>query len=621
MGEWDEITQIRARPMTGSDQILLADADPAMRSWLREVVAGQFGLDEVDSGAVALDWIASGVPRLVVVGRRLTDMSGGELIERASQWLAGERDAPISTFLLADPSGEAAEVDESRIRVFYRLVPTMQALRVRDLLGQASAKLPPQPPVDRVPPPAIQAMATEIGNENDLAGAAANAQKVVAQLVGADRVRCLFCDEDTGALWAEGEESHESTASVGLAGFAVRTSAGIAVPRAAEDSLFRREVDDPTGTGRERLLVQAVTGLDGHVHAVVIAIRNEQRPPFGAAELEAIESLASAWAPYLQQLAMRIEADNIIGDKLDQGPSDMFRQEAIVSLVRRGARGDVVRVHPGWVRAAYWLVLGALGGAIAFAALAHVHQYAEGRAIVQFTGHVDVTAYEGGTIQSIEVAPGQKVTKGQIVAPMYDSALRAQLDQAEGNFEDRLVAYLELPSQQSVKEALTNAVSERNRIIGLTKERTLVAGVDGVIKDVNVRASQHVDPGKVVATILPDERPEGITVLAFLPGAERPRLHLHQPLRFSLPSYRGARLSSEVTAISGVIQAKEAKMKFPAGENVPMPDPVVVVEATLSSGTFEADNQHYDLHDGMDGIVEVQLASHSVLEIVIPGLK
>jgi membrane fusion protein (multidrug efflux system) len=621
MGEWDEITQIRARPMTGSDQILLADADPAMRSWLREAVAGQFGLDEVDSGAVALEWIASGVPRLVVVGRRLTDMSGGELIERASQWLAGERDAPISTFLLADPSGEAAEVDESRVRVFYRLVPTMQALRVRDLLGQASAKLPPQPPVDRVPPPAIQAMAQEIGNENDLAGAAAVAQKVVTQLVGADRVRCLFCDEDTGALWAEGEDSHESMASAGLAGFAVRTSAGIAVPRAAEDSLFRREVDDPAGNGRERLLVQAVTGLDGHVHAVVIAIRDDKRPAFATADLEAIEALASAWAPYLQQLAMRIEADNILGDKLDQGPSDMFRQEAIVSLVRRGARGDVVRVHPGWVRAAYWLVLGALGGAITFAALAHVHQYAEGGAIVQFTGHDDVVAYEGGTISSLDVAPGQAVAAGQVVARLYDVQLDAQLRTATTNFEDHLVAYLQSPSDQAVKDSLAAAVTARKQADELARSRTLVASRKGVVKDVFVRSGQHVEAGKTLLTILRDGEPELGLVVAFLPGAERPRLHVHQPLTLTLPGYRGARLTSQVTAISSVMPAKDAKTQWPASENLPMADPVVVVESTLSTTHFEADDQRYDLHDGMSGIGEVQLASHSVLEIVIPGLK
>lgn len=621
MGEGDEITQIRARPFGGADQILLADGDPATRSWLREAVAGQFGLDEVDNGAVALEWIASGVPRLVVVGKQLTDMSGGELLARAQPWLGGEHTAPISTFLLADSSGAAADVDESLIKIFYRLVPTMQALRVRDLLGQASSKLPPQPPVDRAPTPAVEAFAKQLGDATDLAGAATAAQAGVVQLIGADRVRVLFCDEDTGALWAEGEETHESTASQGLAGFVVRTSTGIAVPRGVDDSLYRREVDDPTGTGRERLLVQAVAGLDGHVHAVVVAIRHESRPPFTAAELDTMESLATAWAPYLQQLAMRIEADNILGDKLDQGPSDLFRQEAIVSLVRRGARGDVVRVHPGWVRAAYWLVLAALAGGISFAAIARVHQYAEGGAIVQFTGHDEVIAFEGGTISQLDVAPGQHVKRDQVLARLYNADQLGRLREVEEAFEDRLVAYLQSPGDQQVKDALAAAVTSRNGARESAKRGQIKARVDGTVKDVLVRAGQHVDASKVLMTVIRDGQSEGVGVVAFLPGADRPRLRVHQMLTLTLPGYRGARLTSEVTAISSVMPAKDAKTQWPASETLPMGDPVVVVEAKLGSTSFEADSQKYDLHDGMSGIGEVQLTSHSVLETVIPGLK
>jgi len=85
MAEWDEITQIGAK--RDADRILLADANPATRQWFREVIAGQFALDEVDAGNLALEMIAAGLPRLVVVGPMLADMTGNELLERASQWL------------------------------------------------------------------------------------------------------------------------------------------------------------------------------------------------------------------------------------------------------------------------------------------------------------------------------------------------------------------------------------------------------------------------------------------------------------------------------------------------------------------------------------------------------
>src|SRR5438477_9739376 len=108
MGEWDEITQIRARAVFGADLVLLVDGDPAVRRWFREVVGGDLDLDEVESGETALEWISSGAPRLVVVGRQLSDMTGADLLEHASPWL-GDRNGPI-TFLLADSTGASAEV-------------------------------------------------------------------------------------------------------------------------------------------------------------------------------------------------------------------------------------------------------------------------------------------------------------------------------------------------------------------------------------------------------------------------------------------------------------------------------------------------------------------------------
>ncbi|HEX8111428.1 MAG TPA: hypothetical protein VF516_27045, partial [Kofleriaceae bacterium] len=112
-------------------------------------------------------------------------------------------------------------------------------------------------------------------------------------------------------------------------------------------------------------------------------------------------------------------------------------------------------------------------------------------------------------------------------------------------------------------------------------------------------------------------------VIAFLPGGERPRLRAHQTLRVTLPGYRGVYLESEVRAISEVIGAAEARGRFLSdrlGDSVPLTGTVVVVEGRLSSPTFEADGETFQLHDGMIGQAEVQLQSRSVLESIIPGL-
>ncbi|TMQ13480.1 MAG: HlyD family efflux transporter periplasmic adaptor subunit [Deltaproteobacteria bacterium] len=594
--------------MLGADQLLLADADPDARVWLRGVVAGRFGLDEVDTGAAALERLAAGDTRIVIVGRRLADMAGEELLARAAPYLSERRTptAPVApvTFLLADRTGETPEVDDREIPVFYRLVRGMDPKRVGELVAQAAARLPPLPPRD--PDPALAALVAEhaqvIGAQAEPDAAARTAIAAVIQLVGADRARCLYCDEESGLIWSGAEapdaDAADAPVSSGLAGFAVRAVAGVVVPHAADDALYRAAIDNPGGTGRERLAAQPVAGPDGHVHALLIALRDETRPPFSRGDLDKLEALASA-------------------------PSDIFRQEAIMHLMRRGQRGDVVRVHPGWIRAAYWLVLAALSAALIYAALAHVHQYAEGAAVVRFTGRSELIAHEAGTIASLDAARGQKVERGQVLARLHDLEQVGQLKALETEFESKLVAYLQSPADPAVKQALGQIRSQRDSARLGVESRTIRAPHAGVVKEVLVRDGQRVEPGTVVLSIVQDQAAEGLKVIAFLPGGERPRLRAHQALRLTFPGYRGAHLDSEVRAISDVLGAAEARVRFLGdrlGDSLPLTGTVVVVEARLASPAFEADGETFQLHDGMIGLAEVRMQSRSLLESLIPGL-
>ena len=623
MSDWNVITQVGARPLASTTRILVADADPGSRRWLREVVAGEYPIDEVEASDRALELIANATPRIVIVGLRLADMTGSDLLARAGQWL-GERDALIRIFLLADAAGAVADVDESRHRVFYRLVPTMHASRVRELLAQAAAKLPAPPPTSENTPPDVAARVANIGAQQDPSAAAREAIESVIALVGATRARCLYCDEEAGTMWPEreGDDAVEINASVGAAGFAIRTGASLAIPRGHDDPLYRKEIDDPQGSGRERLAVQPVVGLDGHVHAVLIAVRDHKHAPFSPAEMATLEALATAWAPYLQQLAMRVEAEDILGDRLDSGPSDIFRHEAIESLVRRGARGDVVRVHPGWVRAAYWLVLVAVIGGVLFAAFAHVHEYAEGPAIVRFAGRSEVVAHEPGTVTAIDVKIGDRVKEGQALARLHDAEQLARLRSLDSEFERKLVAYLQTPTDQGVRQALSQIRSDRETARAGVDAKVISSQKPGIVKEIHVRTGQRVDAGTVVISLAERGETEGLSVYAFLPGSQRPKLRAHQQLSLMLPGYRGARIETRVVGVtSQVLPANEAKMRFlgeRTSESLPTHGTVVVVEATLASPTFEADGATYQLHDGMVGVAEVRLASRSLLDSLLP---
>ncbi|HEY0192499.1 MAG TPA: HlyD family efflux transporter periplasmic adaptor subunit, partial [Kofleriaceae bacterium] len=563
--ERDPLAPAVPRAALSADQVLLAEADVDARVWLRTAVAGRFGLDEVDTGEAALERIAAGAARIVIVGRRLLDMPGEELVARAAAWLVPERRTPV-TFLLADDSGEVAPIDDTQVPVFYRLVRGMAPGRICELLAQAASVLPPLPP--REPDPALTSQITEhvqaLAEAREPDDAARAAIAAVTALVGASRAHCLYCDDETGRVWSGAPpappvdarldvapgvgtevDTPDAPLAAGLAGFAARAGVGVAVPRAADDSLYRRDIDDPPGTGRERLAVQPVAGLDGHVHAVLIAVRDEARPPFTRLELDKLAALASGWAPYLLQMSLRVEVEEVLAERLDRGPSDMFRQEAIMHLVRRGQRGDVVRVHPGWVRAAYWLVLGAIAASVLYVVFAHVHQYAEGPAVVQFTGRSELLAHEAGTIASLDAVRGQHVGKGQVLARLHDAEQLGQLHNLETEFESKLVAYLQAPTDPAARQALGQVRAQRDAARIGVESRTIRAPEAGIVKEVLVRNGQKVEPGTVVLALVEDTSTEGLKLIAFLPGGERPRLRAHQPVRLRLPGYRDAYLTSE----------------------------------------------------------------------------
>ncbi len=627
--DWgEESTQIRALPFVGADRILLADGDMMTRTWLREILAGQFGLEEVDNGRHALERLATEPPRVLIVGNQLLDVSGQVLLTHAARHglLNAHMGGPV-TFTVADLGGQAPMVDESVVPIFFRLGYELQPNRVLELISQAINRLPPQV---QKPPDEARAMlmrevvehAKRLGMAPDLKSSARSAISAVIELVGADRARCLFYDDDNGTLWSELEEGSEFPASSGLSGFAVRAKSGIVLQKAKQDPSYKPEVDDPAGSGAERIAVQPIADRDARIHGVLIAVRTPNRQPFGELEIRKLEALAESWAPFIHQLAQQQEAEHVL-EKRDER-NEVFRQEAIDHLVKRGQRGDVVRVHPGWIRSAYWMVLVSVAALLAFSSLAQVSQYAEGPAAVRVTGRTDITALETGTITALEVTPGQEVKQGQVLARLHDSEQAARLRAINTEFERRLVAYLQSPADPAVRSALSSLVTERESARASVEARTFRAERDGVVKEVHVADGQRVEAGKTILSLVDKGTREGMALFVFLRGQERPRIKVGQKMRFTLPGYRGAHVDMEVRAVSAeVMGGKDARDRY-LGEryrdSFPIEGSVVVVEGVITTTSFDADDETYELHDGMAGVAEVQLASRSVLETLIPGL-
>ncbi|HUJ59390.1 MAG TPA: HlyD family efflux transporter periplasmic adaptor subunit [Kofleriaceae bacterium] len=635
-GEWDEgVTQIRAPSFVESNRVLVADVDPRRRQWLREVLAGFFAVDEVDNARAALERLTTDPPRVLIVGTYLSDLSGATLLAHAARYnlLAPAEHGPIAFYASnTDDPETAPPIDAELVHIYYHLTPALDPARTRELIAQAIGEMP----AERAKPPSeedakltrqVLEHAKRLGAQPDLAAAAQTVIAAVLDLVSAERVRCRFYDDETGTLWSEGGDAEPEThASLGISGFAVRTRATIALPIASSEAMYRREIDDPQGTGNERLLIQPVVGRDGRVHAVLIVARISTRPPFSEHEAKKLAALAEAWAPFIHQLALAQEADAVLEQRevVREDRQELFRREAIDHLIKRGMRGDVVRVHPGWIRSAYWIVMLALLGAGGFAYFARIHEYAEGPAIVRITGRSDVAAQEAGTVTSIEVVPNQQVKQGQVIARLHDTEQAARLHSLNTEFERHLVAYLQTPADPNVRQALSTLVTQRESAEAGVEARVVRAPRDGTVKDVLVHTGQRVEPGKTIASIVDKGSDEGLAVLAFLPGRERPRLRGNQRMRLSLPGYRDVHFELTVRAVSsqvlGPSEARDLYLGDRFGDSVPLQQGVVVVEARIKSPTFVSDGERYELHDGMLGTAEVELASKSVVETLAPGL-
>jgi multidrug efflux pump subunit AcrA (membrane-fusion protein) len=293
-------------------------------------------------------------------------------------------------------------------------------------------------------------------------------------------------------------------------------------------------------------------------------------------------------------------------------------------MIRRGARGDVVRIHPGWIHGAFWLTLAAMGALVGYSAVARIHEYAEGPSVVRVTGLTDHVAYDGGSVTSVEVATGQQVTEGQVIVRLHDTEQASKMQGLDAEFERALVAYLKNTSDPALKASLSELVSRRDSAKASLDARAIKAQHDGIVRDVLVSVGERVEAGKVVARVARKDVPEGLSLLAFLPGSDRPRLHAGQLVRMTLPGYRGAEVEATVRGIaSAVIGASEAKSRYLAdrlGDSVPIQGSVIVIEAELPK-TFVSDGRTYELHDGMVGSVEVRLQSKTVLQTAIGVFK
>lgn len=452
----------------------------------------------------------------------------------------------------------------------------------------------------------------------DLTAASALLCETARQLTGASRTYCLFYDGSGGLLWTEGPDAREHSAIDGLAGFSARTGQSTCVPQAESDPRYQRSIDDPPGNGEHSLMTVPLVTPDGVVHAVLVVVGARDRPALGSTEFDALARFGRRAAPMLEHLGAKLEARDAVAVQRD----GVFNEDAIAQFSQRHEHGDVVRVTPAWVGSLLWVLLALVVATVAYLCLGTIDEYSAGPAVVRYDGRVEVTVTRPGVLETVLVNPGDRVKAGTVVARLEARTATAKLDRLLSERQAQLRNRMANPESTTATQALITLRSRIEAARTQLAELEVRAPGPGIVSDVRIRNGQSVVSGDVVLSIVSQDA--SATLVAFLPGGDRPRLSKGMPLRLELSGYPYAYQNVTVTEVSDEVTGPAAAQRWlgsGVGDSVPMSGPVVMLRAELPATTFVADRKQFDLHDGMPGTAEVRLRRAPIIVVLVPALE
>lgn len=457
--------------------------------------------------------------------------------------------------------------------------------------------------------------------------------EAVEELTLADRASVLLYDRATDTLWNRldgGAEEKRESAAAGLTSFVVRTKSAVKLDHVGSDPRYDPEADNDEGPPEERFLAVPVTdpASAGRVWAVLVALRAPRRPPFSEADQESLRLLAEKIAPTYGRFLLQAEIEERAAKRHGYWGSEagqIFREEALEHHVRGiDDRGHLLQIAPDWTTWAYRLLVVFFVAAAVFSVVGTIPEYASGPAVVRLEGQTDVTAKIAGTVESVEVRPGQRVEAGELMARLYGAAEEAELDRARREFELGLANRLRHPADAGAAQVLVGLRLQKRIAEKRLEERSVTAPHAGTVGDVWIQRGQHLTPGQVILSLHREGEDRRLSIVALLSGHARPLVAPGMPLRLELQgySYVYQHLTVESIGEESVGPAEARRFLGPGiGDAVGLDGPVFIATARLPSPTFEVDGRTYAYHDGILGRAEVKVRSERILLALVPGLK
>lgn len=303
--------------------------------------------------------------------------------------------------------------------------------------------------------------------------------------------------------------------------------------------------------------------------------------------------------------------------------TELFRAEALRHHQGGGhGDGDVLRISPAWIPAAYRLLLLVMAAGAAYAAFGTVTEYATGPAVVRLEGRTHMTALSASTVATVDVEPGQRVTASQVLVRLHLADRAAELARLNREFDLQMIRVLRDPADQVARSSLTTLRAERQFAQTRLEEQSVKAPHAGVVSDIRVRPGQYLSPGDQVLSL--DGEDMQWVVVAVLPGHTRPLIRPGTGMRLELAGYRHAYRDVAIQSVGDEIVGPAEVGQYLGQEIadvVPVAGPAVIVKAQLPSNTFVADGRSLSYHEGMLGTVDAQLRRQSIFRTVIPALR
>lgn len=300
-------------------------------------------------------------------------------------------------------------------------------------------------------------------------------------------------------------------------------------------------------------------------------------------------------------------------------PKLVFRRQA---SARRSlsVEGDPLRLSPGWLNWAFYLLAGVLLAVAVFVLVAKTPHYARGPAVVRAEDPAEVTAPEGGRVTAIAVEVGDRVRAGQRLLALDQDRELKEFRRIAAAFDRQLVNRLREPADPAAAELLAGLRLQREAALDRLRSRVLVAPSAGWVRNLRVRPGQNLSPGDLVLSL--SSRREAAEVVAFLPAEYRPLLRRGLPMRLRVST---AAFGERTLVLSGVEQdilgPAEARriLGRTYSESINLSGPVVVAYARIEGARAPTDSAL--LYDGMVGVAEVLVRRERLIVALFPKLK